>query len=182
MHTCMLSHFSHVQLIATLPGSSVHGILQARILEWVAMQSSRGSSRPGIKSVSLASPVYLETRATSEPRESGGPEVTASSALSLGSGFVPVLLTDSELISACFKVDVRMKCTNRWSCLVVVSRQQILASTQFSCSVVSDSATPWTAAYQAPPYMGFSRQEYWSEVPLPSLWYFLTISLTTLSI
>ena len=29
-------------------------------------------------------------------------------------------------------------------------------------------ATPWTAAHQAPPYMGFSRQEYWSGVPLPS--------------
>ena len=30
----------------SLPSSSVHGILQARILEWVAMPSSRGSSRP----------------------------------------------------------------------------------------------------------------------------------------
>ena len=29
-------------------------------------------------------------------------------------------------------------------------------------------ATPWTAAYQAPPSMGFSRQKYWSRVPLPS--------------
>ena len=28
------------------------------------------------------------------------------------------------------------------------------------------SATPWTAAYQAPPSLGFSRQEYWSGVPL----------------
>ena len=28
--------------------------------------------------------------------------------------------------------------------------------------------TPWTAAYQAPPSMGFSRQQYWSGVPLPS--------------
>ena len=28
--------------------------------------------------------------------------------------------------------------------------------------------TPWNAAYQAPPSMGFSRQEYWSGVPLPS--------------
>ena len=28
--------------------------------------------------------------------------------------------------------------------------------------------TPWTPAYQAPPPMGFSRQEYWSELPLPS--------------
>ena len=30
-------------------------------------------------------------------------------------------------------------------------------------------ATPWTAAYQAPLSMGFSRQEYWSGLPLPSL-------------
>ena len=29
-------------------------------------------------------------------------------------------------------------------------------------------ATPWTAAYQAPPSVGFSRQEYWSGVPSPS--------------
>ena len=29
-------------------------------------------------------------------------------------------------------------------------------------------AIPWTAAYQAPPSTGFSRQEYWSGVPLPS--------------
>ena len=29
-------------------------------------------------------------------------------------------------------------------------------------------ATPWTAAYQAPPSMGFSRQQYWSGVPSPS--------------
>ena len=29
-------------------------------------------------------------------------------------------------------------------------------------------ATPWTAAYQAPPSMEFSRQEYWSGLPLPS--------------
>ena len=30
------------------------------------------------------------------------------------------------------------------------------------------SATPWTAARQAPLFVGFSRQEHWSEVPLPS--------------
>ena len=37
-----------------------------------------------------------------------------------------------------------------------------------SLSCVGLLATPWTAAYQAPPSMGFSRQEYWSGVPLPS--------------
>ena len=31
------------------PGSSVHGIFQARILEWIAIPSSRGSSNPGIE-------------------------------------------------------------------------------------------------------------------------------------
>ena len=34
-----------------------------------------------------------------------------------------------------------------------------------SLSRVQPSATPWTAAYQAPPSMGFSKQEYWSGVP-----------------
>ena len=38
-----------------------------------------------------------------------------------------------------------------------------------SLSRVRLLSTPWTAAYQAPPPMGFSRQEYWSGVPLSSL-------------
>ena len=37
-----------------------------------------------------------------------------------------------------------------------------------SLSRVWPSMTPWTAAFQAPPSMGFSTQEYWSRVPLPS--------------
>ena len=36
-------------------------------------------------------------------------------------------------------------------------------------------ATPWTAAYQTPPSMGFSKQEYWSGVPLPSPKFILDI-------
>ena len=38
------------------PGSSVHGILQARILEGAVISSSRGSSRPGMEPASLTSP------------------------------------------------------------------------------------------------------------------------------
>jgi len=49
----------------------------------------------------------------------------------------------------CMKVKVKMKVKS-------LSRVRLLA-------------TPWTAAYQAPRSMGFSRQEYWSGVPLPSL-------------
>ena len=39
---------------------------------------------------------------------------------------------------------------------------------KWSHPVVSDSATPWTVAYQAPKSMGFSRQEYCSGLPFPS--------------
>ena len=46
---CVLSHFSHVQFCIPVdcnsPGSSVHGILQARILEWVAVPCTSVSSQ-----------------------------------------------------------------------------------------------------------------------------------------
>ena len=42
------------------PGSSVRGLLQARILEWVAMPSSRGSSNPGIEPTSPETPELQE--------------------------------------------------------------------------------------------------------------------------
>ena len=44
-----------------------------------------------------------------------------------------------------------------------------------SLSRVRLLGSPWTAAYQAPPSMGFSRQAYWSGVPLPSLGVLLSI-------
>ena len=52
-HKCVLNRFSCVRLCdpmnCSLPGSSVQGILQARILEWVAIPSSRGSSQPRVR-------------------------------------------------------------------------------------------------------------------------------------
>ena len=56
----VLSHLSHVQLFVTLRTVAYQaplsmGIFQARILEWVAMPSSRRSSRPGIEPASLMS-------------------------------------------------------------------------------------------------------------------------------
>ena len=72
----------------SLPGSSAHGIFQARVLEWVAISFS-----------------------------------------------------------------------NAWKWKV---KEKSLSSGRLC-------ATPWTAAYQAPPPMEFSRQEYWSGLPLPSL-------------
>ena len=57
---CGLSHFNCVRLFVTPvhcspPGSFVHGILQVRILAWVAMTSSRWSSQPRIESASHVS-------------------------------------------------------------------------------------------------------------------------------
>ena len=74
--TCV--HGKSLQLCLTLcnpmdcspPGSSVHGILQARMWEWVALLSSRDLLNPGIKPVSLTSPAlagsFFITRATWE--------------------------------------------------------------------------------------------------------------------
>ena len=46
-------------------------------------------------------------------------------------------------------------------CMKVKSESEVTQS----CPALSN---PWTAAHQAPPSVGFSRQEYWSRVPLPS--------------
>ena len=53
------------------PGSSVRGIFQARIPEWVAIPFSRGSSRPRIKPMPLASPELAGEFFTTAP--SGNP-------------------------------------------------------------------------------------------------------------
>ena len=53
---------------------------------------------------------------------------------------------------------VAISFSNAWKCKVKVK----------SLSRVQLLATPWTAAHQAPPPMGFSRQKYWSKVPLSS--------------
>ena len=75
---CTLGHAKSLQSCPTLhnpvdyslPGSSVHGILQARILEWVAISSSRGSSWPRTEPVSVTTPAlaggFLPTRPTWE--------------------------------------------------------------------------------------------------------------------
>ena len=87
------------------PGSSVHGILQAGILEWVAIPFSKGSSRP----------------------------------------------RDQTMVSCTAGKFFTVWATKKWS-----------------HSVVSDSATLLTVAYQASLSMGFFRQEYWSGLPFLS--------------
>ena len=149
-----------------LPGSSVQGIFQVRILGWVTISSSRGSCWPRngarITWVSCIAGRFLTLSHGRNPLI--GYAAAAKSLQScptlcdpidgspLGS-FVPGILQARTLEW------VAISFSNAWKWKVKVkslSRAWLLA-------------TPWTAAYQAPPSMGFSRQEYWSGVPLPSL-------------
>ena len=152
------------------PGSSVHGILQARILEWVVMPSSRGSSPPRdqtqvpcllhwqMGSLSLVSHRNPKRTPAAAP-------VAAAAAKSLQS--CPTLCdpTDSSpsgsaipgILQARTLEWVAISFSNAWKGKVKV---KLLGHVRLF-------EIPWTAAYQAPPSMGFSRQEYWSGVPLP---------------
>ena len=55
-----------------------------------------------------------------------------------------------------------------FNCENMVPSTGLKVSEVKSLSHVQLFATPWTVAYQAPPSMGFSRQEYWSGLPFPS--------------
>ena len=108
-HVVVVYSLNHIWLFCNLmdcspPGSSVHGISQASILDWVALPFLSPGDLPdsGIEPVSSIANRFF----TAEPL--------------------------------------------KW---------------KWSCSVVSNSATPWTIAYQASPSMGFSRREYWSGLP-----------------
>ena len=95
----------------SLPGSSVHGIFQARILEWVAISFSNAWKwKVKVKSLNIIYETNHQSR------------------------------------------------FDAW--------YWMLGAGALSCARLL--ATSWTAAYQAPPSMGFSKQEYWSGLPLPS--------------
>ena len=124
----------HVQLFSTLqnlPGSSAHGIFQAKILEWVAISSSRGSSQLRIELISLASPALAGGFFTTVPP--GKP-----------------ILYDTPIynyifIYICVHIYVYI-CTCQVTCLW---SQVLSGSSVQSLSHVRLLATPWTAACQA---------------------------------
>ena len=121
-------------------GSSVHGSLQARILECVAIFSSRGLSFAN--GTAAAAAKSLQSCPTLCNPIDGSPPGSP----------VPGILQARTLEW------VAISFSNAWKWKVKVK----------SLSHVWLLVTPWTAAYQAPPSMGCPRQEYWSGVPLPS--------------
>ena len=143
-------------------GSSVYGILQARILQWVAISISRGSSWPRDRT-----PVSCLGRRILNQLSHGGSQETVSAAANLLQS-CPTLWDPIDgsppgspvpgIFQARTLKWVSISFSNAWKWKVKVK----------SLSRVWPSVTPWTAAFQAPPSMGFSRQENWSGVPLPS--------------
>ena len=90
-------------------------------------------------------------------------------------------LCASTVVQSCLTLSDPMDCSLPGSSVHEISQARILEWVAISFSnawkwkvkVKSLSrvrlfVTPWTAAYQAPPCMGFSRQEYWNGLPLPS--------------
>ena len=144
------------------PGSSVHGILLARILEWVAMPSSRGPSQPKdwthISCVSCIAGRFLTHWAT---WEAPSPHAAAAAAAAKSLQSSPTLCDPiggsppgspvPGILQARTLEWVAISFSNAWEWKVKVK----------SLSRVGLFATPWTTAYQAPLSMGFSRQEYW---------------------
>ena len=158
---CVCTHVpSYVWLFCdpmdcSLPDSSVHGILQARI--GVGCYSSfRGSSWPRDQTqVSCIAGRFFLVWAiplTAAKSLQSCPTLCNPIDGSLPGSAVPGILQARTLEW------VAISFSNAWKWKVKVK----------SLSRVRLLATPWTIAHQAPPSMGFSRQEYWSGVPSPS--------------
>ena len=137
--TLTLKSLSRVRLChpmdCNLPGSSVHGIFQAIVLEWGGCYF-------------LLQEIF--------PIQGSNPSLP------------PCRQTLYRLSHQGSLVDYRYSVVQQMpraysSCLTETVSEWVK-----SLSHVQLFATPWTVAYQAPPSMGFSRQEYWSGLPFPS--------------
>ena len=134
------------------PGSSVPGILQARTLEWVAISfSMHACMLSHFSCVRLCATLW--TAAQQSPLFMGFSRQGYWSGLSFPSPrdlLDPgINLTSPALAGGFF-----------------ITEPHAFVLSHFSC--VRLRATLWTAALQAPLSTGFSRQEYWSELPFPS--------------
>ena len=158
------------------PGSSVRGIFQARILEWVAISSSRGSSQPKdqthISCVSCLAGRFFTTSTTWEALviQMIRPNLTNSTAA-------------TKLPQLCLTVQPHRQKPTRlhrpWDspgkntgvgchCLLQCMKVKSESEVTQSCPTLSD---PMDCSLQVSPSVGFSRQEYWSGLPLPSPYY-----------
>ena len=138
-----------------LPGSSVHGISQAKTLERVAMPSSRGYSRArNWTRISCAAGGFLII----EP-----PRKTYERCAYTKHKYYVILYKEVEhpwsLLSSGDPGTSPLQIGLYWPCKNV--KVKLLSRVWLFAAL-------WTVAYEAPPSTWFSRQEYWSGLPFPS--------------
>ena len=120
---------------------------------------------------SLLQPHWPSCPSINMPRScfSGGPVAKTSHSQCRGPGLIPGQGTWSQM------PQLRV-------CMPQLTLEEEEEEEVKSLSRVQLFATPWTIAYQAPPSMGFSRQECWSGLPFPSPGAQLTLTLTQIKI
>ena len=154
------------------PGPSVHGISQARILKWVVISFSRGSSQPrDWTSISFIGRWVLYRWATGEEALLYRCDWLNHWSLKIDSTSSPSPLPGKKKFpephyhpTCCYAWFI-IDNPSSWISLLCVHVYTYLES--WSCSVVSNSLQSHVA-YEAPPSMEFSRQEYWSGLPFSS--------------
>ena len=182
------------------PSSSVHGILQAWILE---CPSPEDLSDPGIEPVSLTSPPLAGGFFITSTTWEGNREMRqVGQCLSVKALFIycnqwlysnsnyTLYATAAKSLQSCPTLcdptdgslpgspvlGILQARTLEWAAISFSSAWKWKVKVK-SLSLVRLLAIPWTAAQQAPPSMGFSRQKYWSGLPLPSPTLFIAIAI-----
>ena len=159
MHACMLSCFSHVWLFVTLWTVAPQALLSmgfSRQEYWSRLPFPPPGDLPNprIKPASPGSPASAGRFFTTGAAKSLQSCLTLCDPIDGSPSGSPI----PGILQARTLEWVAISFSNAWKWKVKVK----------SLSCVRLLATSWTAAYQAPLSMGFSRQEYWSGVPLPS--------------
>ena len=131
----------------SLPDSSVNWISQMRILQWIVISCSRGSSWTRDQTFIFCM-CLLHCRQTLYPLSNQGSPVFTKTTFF----FICFLVAFPQFIIP--KAQTLFPLLKRYK-VKLLSRVWLFT-------------TPWTVAYQAPPSMGFSRQEYWSGLSFPS--------------
>ena len=147
----------------SLPGSSVHGIHQARVLEWAAIFFPRGSSRPKTRTrISCIAGRFFTDLGMREVFR-----IPWTSLYELIHNKSQIKLLSQTIISPLHWQSLGSLVSHFQ--LFVLSNLHCSSSCLLSCfSCVRLCTTPEMAAHQAPQSLGFSRQEHWSGLPFPS--------------
>ena len=160
----------------SLPGFSVHGILQARVLEWVAISFSRGSSRPRDQTlVSCIAGRRFNLWATREALMEKNLYLYKYVYIIESLCCTPQINTlwikyiSRKILQNQLTAQQREK--KKWCSGWGARKEKNHWFKNTLCSVAQLDTIPWTVAHQAPLSMGLSREEswYWSGLPFPYL-------------